>query len=362
MNIGLIISHIQGTIASLVVSCVMVFALGSAVLADPCDPIKIMTHNLFVGADFNPLLAAKTQTEFSQAVTTSYRAIVATKPAERMAAVARKIALLEPDFVGLQEAGILRTGTARPATKVEFDFVQILLAELSKLKRNYALVAVIQGLDAEAASTLGFNVRFTIQNVILARSDHPYCKFDFSNFRAQRYLAQHFILTPIGLVTNPSGWVGVDIAVANRRLRFVTTHLAITPNGNTTVPHSQAVEVMWTAGRTNLPTVLVGDFNTTANIGTDPTFVIYRSFVRAGYVDTWSRANPGDSGLTCCQPADLKNSGSLLSIRNDLILVRNGIRVVESQLVGNQQSDRTASGLWPSDHAGLVATLTFTGD
>ncbi|MEU6069315.1 MULTISPECIES: hypothetical protein [Streptomyces] len=26
-------------------------------------------------------------------------------------------------------------------------------------------------------------------------------------------------------------------------------------------------------------------------------------------------------------------------------------------LVGNEQSDRTPSGLWPSDHAGIVATL-----
>jgi hypothetical protein len=251
MNIGMIISHIQSMVASLVVGGVVVFSSGSAVLADPCGPIKVMTHNLFVGADFKSLLAARTQSEFSQAVTTSYQAILATKPAERMAAVAREIATLEPDLVGLQEAGILRTGTARPATKIEFDFVEILLAELIKLKQNYALVAVMHGLDAEAASTLGFNVRFTIQNVILVRSDHPNCKFDLSNFRVQRYLAQHFILTPIGLVTNPSGWAAVDIAVANRRLRFVTTHLAITPNGNAAVPLSQAIEVMWTAGRTH---------------------------------------------------------------------------------------------------------------
>jgi hypothetical protein len=40
-----------------------------------------------------------------------------------------------------------------------------------------------------------------------------------------------------------------------------------------------------------------------------------------------------------------------------LILFRGAIDVDDVELVGDKQADRTPSGLWPSDHAGVVATL-----
>jgi hypothetical protein len=362
MNIIRDISNIKAIAFSLMIGAFSIFWSGSELLAEPCDPVKVMTRNLFVGSDFKDLLAAKSQTEFSEAVTKAYGAILGTRPVDRMTAIAREIAVQNPDLVGLQEAGILRTGTSRPATKIEFDFLQILLAELGKLNENYATVAVVEGLDAEAASTLGFNVRFTIQNAILARLPSDTCKVAWSNPRFGRYLAQNFVVTPIGLITNPSGWASVDVEAANRRLRFVTTHLALSVNKITIVPLFEAVELQWTAARTPLPIVVVGDFNTAANLATDPTNVIYKNFVRAGFVDVWTKANPNDPGLTCCRPADLKDSNGVLTIRNDLIFVRNGIAIVDSQLVGDKQSDRTASALWPSDHAGVVARLAFTGN
>jgi hypothetical protein len=40
----------------------------------------------------------------------------------------------------------------------------------------------------------------------------------------------------------------------------------------------------------------------------------------------------------------------------DLVLVRGGVRPLLDVLVGNKTSqDLTPSGLWPSDHAGVVA-------
>jgi hypothetical protein len=40
-----------------------------------------------------------------------------------------------------------------------------------------------------------------------------------------------------------------------------------------------------------------------------------------------------------------------------LILYRGGFSVRDIKLVGEKPSDRTPSGLWPSDHAGVVASL-----
>lgn len=46
-----------------------------------------------------------------------------------------------------------------------------------------------------------------------------------------------------------------------------------------------------------------------------------------------------------------------LSERVDLVLTRGPFHVEKASLVGNEASDRLPSGLWPSDHAGVVVTL-----
>jgi hypothetical protein len=40
-----------------------------------------------------------------------------------------------------------------------------------------------------------------------------------------------------------------------------------------------------------------------------------------------------------------------------LMMFRGDFKVKDIELIGNSQNDRTISGLWPSDHAGIVATL-----
>ena len=111
------------------------------------------------------------------------------------------------------------------------------------------------------------------------------------------------------------------------------------------------------AGNTTLPVVFVGDFNVTADSGLDPSFAVYQKFINAGFVEAWQLKRAHDSGFTCCQAANLLNPTSQLTHRIDLVLFRGAIQVVDISLVGEKPSDRTPSGLWPSDHAGVVATL-----
>jgi hypothetical protein len=58
--------------------------------------------------------------------------------------------------------------------------------------------------------------------------------------------------------------------------------------------------------------------------------------------------------LERCQAPDLSNPTSLFDRRIDFIVARGPFKVLGTQLVGEQAADRTATGRWPSDHAGVV--------
>ena len=80
--------------------------------------------------------------------------------------------------------------------------------------------------------------------------------------------------------------------------------------------------------------------------------------VDGGYTDNWMDLTDEPSA-TCCQSDDLVNRSSTLSGRIDMIFHRGDLTPLSASVVGNQIEDRTASGLWPSDHAGVVATLSL---
>jgi hypothetical protein len=67
------------------------------------------------------------------------------------------------------------------------------------------------------------------------------------------------------------------------------------------------------------------------------------------------------TGFTSGQSEDLKNPTSQLSERIDYILHNAGasIKAVPDggDVVGEELDDRTPSGLWPADHAGVVFRL-----
>jgi len=61
-------------------------------------------------------------------------------------------------------------------------------------------------------------------------------------------------------------------------------------------------------------------------------------------------------GATCCQRADLRNEESLLDNRVDYVFSSGEFETLDSRRVGHRPKDRI-EGLWPSDHAGVVAEL-----
>jgi endonuclease/exonuclease/phosphatase family metal-dependent hydrolase len=315
--------------------------------------IAVMTQNMDEGTDYEALLAAQSVPAFLAAVTQTFNGIAATDPSARALAMAREITARQPALVGLQEASIVRTGQAPPSTVVTSDLLQSLLTDLAGLGSHYQAVAVATRLDAEAPSTLGFDVRLTTQDVILARTDLT--GFSVTNPQTHTFAAQLTVATPVGPISLHRGWSSVDATLAGQTFQFVDTHLdtGIAP----AIQLAQATELASSIQQSGLPAVLVGDFNTSANDPGDPTFATYQTLRNAGLNDAWMAANPVDPGPTCCQAPDLMNPVSLLSTRGDLILTTAGFTTLSASLVGNGLADRIPAGLWPSDHAGVVASL-----
>ena len=52
-------------------------------------------------------------------------------------------------------------------------------------------------------------------------------------------------------------------------------------------------------------------------------------------------------------------SGHINGLDSNLSVFETDVTVLMTQTVGDQPSDRLASGVWPSDHAGVVAQITL---
>ena len=88
----------------------------------------------------------------------------------------------------------------------------------------------------------------------------------------------------------------------------------------------------------------------------------YGSIIASGFSDAWAVRNPSASGFTCCQATSLLNPTSTLAERVDLVLTRGPFQIGKAFLVGDEVMDRLPSGLWPSDHAGVVVTVELEND
>ena len=339
-------------VATLALALAAAIAVPPPAKADDDGGIRLVTQNMYVGSSFSALSTAQTQQQLFAAVATIYNNILASKPAERATAMAREIARHRPDLVALQEAAMLRTGNGGPATTVRSDLLQSLLDELAGLGQRYRAVAIVPGLDAQVSSALGFDVRVTIQDAILVRAGSD--ELEVSNLQIEQFGIKRSAPTLLGPFTDPRGWTAIDVKMRGHRFRFVTTHLdSIVP----AIRVAQAKELLLTAANTNLPVVMAGDFNIATDTSLDPSFPAYQAIINAGFTDAWQSKRAPDPGFTAHQAENLLNPTSLLNHRIDLVLFRGGFGVADISLIGNQPADRTSSGLWPSDHAGVAATL-----
>jgi len=337
------------------------FLVSSPEFCDTSSSLTLMTWNIYQGADLSPLFNATTPSEFVTAVGSAYNRVQATNFVERADSIADEIQKTGPDLIGLQEVILLRTqipsdGPATPATTISLDYLKILVDSLAERGLIYEPVVVQNGTDIEAPGLIStglVDIRLTDRDVILARADRD---FTLSNSNGAQFAAKLPLTTPFGPISIPHSWVSVDITFDNGdKARIVSTHLEpLSP----IIQGLQADELLNGPGNTHLPVALIGDFNSNADETGSPT---YTKLKNEDFIDAWLLKGKG-TGFTCCQADDLLNPNSSLTERMDLVMFRDNFEVKNIKIVGNSQEDRTISGFWPSDHAGIVASLNLNGD
>jgi endonuclease/exonuclease/phosphatase family metal-dependent hydrolase len=342
-------------------------------------PVTVMTRNVFLGADLNPALAATSLEGAVDGGGVIWNEMLATNFPERAVPLAREIKRSNADLVGLQEVALWRqqipsdfgappTGFGDFATEVKYDFLALLMQQLEALGAAYEVVHVQQEFDAElpvdldASNATGgilgaeLDGRLTMRDVILRKTDS---KWTVIGQPAGANFVTRFVPRIAGLIPLPvrRGWNSVEVGTGGkngdkRQFRFVNTHLEAF--GEDTIREAQAKELFAPGGPldTQKQVVLVGDLNSgTAarhNIqGTDQ--LAFQALLGFGMKD--------NGAIQSCCYSDLFDPAQRFDHTVDHVLSKPGLKHHKQFVTGNNPFQRTPSGLWPSDHGGVVSTL-----
>ena len=323
---------------------------------DTMQPLTVMTYNIYVGSSTENLLKVENLLQVPTEVANMYNNVVASDFPARATAIANTIKTHQPHLIGLQEISLVRrqspgdliSGGTVSAEEVEMDYLQTLIDAMQAVGLNYQVAAKVENFDVEMpmfTATGIDDVRLTDYDVILARHDVETADATAANYTAA------FTVDMLGLSVL-RGYAAVDATVAGTTYRVVNTHLE---SFTETARVAQAQELIDSLADETLPIILLGDFNTLAPDGT-----AYQMLLTAEHIDLW-QTDPDAIGYTCCQDGDLRNETSAHYERIDLIFVSNHEGEVSAitYTVGDKADDRLPNGLWPSDHAGVVAQITF---
>jgi endonuclease/exonuclease/phosphatase family metal-dependent hydrolase len=329
-----------------------VFGVAATTAKRPPITVTVMTRNLYLGANLDPIVKAKSAPEAFAAVEAAWAEVQANNFPVRARAIAREIAATKPDFVGFQELSLYRTQTpadftVTPATNVVLDYARELRGALAARKLKYRFVSIAPWTDAELPSgnPPTMDIRLTVRDGLLVRIA--------KRLRIRRVQkVQYLTTTPLfgGLVTAKRGYIVADATMNGRAFRVATTHLE---SFSDTSQVAQGAELGGALVVGTTPTILLGDLNSRADgTGTET----HAALLGVGFKDAWSQVHANDVGLTCCHGEDLRELGGPFYSRIDYVLLKNGFRAVAAGIVGQRPSDRLG-GLWPSDHAGVWARV-----
>lgn len=363
------------------------------------QPIKVMSRNLYLGADVGVALAkipnmpAAAQFMWDQVQKTDF--------SQRKEILANQIREESPDVVGIQEATIWYCKAHFWSEKTEvFNFTRELLTELNG---DY----VIAEKDGVKANNPGFSIGpipfltkvkdpTTFQT--LFGQNEADCGFQIGDaLLIKKSLVQYVnqvgnteykdvykVIPTIMEIYRGYSWA--DITVQGTNVRFVTTHLESLWDANK-VPKAadQARQLVADLKETKSPIVVIGDFNSdprdprpldVPNPGEQPTASdkcpagsllcnAYKVMREAGFKDSGPDASDpgaftwGTNALLTGPSPDREEAATAMgnqygfSDRLDYIFVKNGIQVLTSKIIGE-------SAPYGTDHAGIVTELNVT--
>jgi endonuclease/exonuclease/phosphatase family metal-dependent hydrolase len=379
-------------------------ALGALLIGAPpaarAAEIDVMTQNQYLGADLGPVLGAATAepfdpAAFSAAVVDALTKIAASRPAERVRALAAGIAQRNPDVVGLQEAYAFAcqpypgyptlpgVGCDDPAIRAAFT--DHLHDTGAALRGRYAVVGMVTNLNVPALpfTVNGYPALLSVadRDAILVRRGIDATAVDFApaglcakpadqgcNFQT----ASPPFATPLGPIAVERGFLAADLTVRGQTYRVFNTHLEqrlLAPD----LPQTRLLQVGQAAEllgavintlRADRHAIVVGDLNSDPGDTIPGSPTPYQVFAGNGFSDAWTLRPQGGAGLTCCHAEDLANRGPQFSERIDHIFsLTPPARVVDMRVLGTRVGDKTRppgrAGLWASDHASVAALLKF---
>jgi endonuclease/exonuclease/phosphatase family metal-dependent hydrolase len=339
---------------------------------------RAMTQNLYLGANLTPIFGA-TGADLIIAGAAIYDHMLQVDFPARAEAIAGLVAEEAPDVLGLQEVALWHELQATPGgweVTETVDYLSILLDALAAAGAPYRVVALNENFsnatfplpitfDLSTAATL------TMRDAILVRDDLQTSQLRVLGSASGNYASTILVPSP-GDPSAPlpvlRGWSYIDVKLRGKVYRFANTHLeafapaGCDPGGGPSlafpfVRNQQAQELVDLLAASPYPVVLSGDLNALPDDPCDA-MAIFRA---NGFLDAWAVAMPGTPAHTSGQTDDLNNVPSQLDHQVDYVLY-DSPRVLDSvmgsgEILGEELDDRTPSGLWPSDHAGLAVTM-----
>lgn len=360
----------------------------------PGKPVSVMTRNIYLGADINrPIRAAAAARERgadAQAVmvalanaTHETRAVVdATDFPRRSELLADEIAETRPDLIGLQEVALWRSGDLElepdkigepNAEHVDYDFLAMLLQDLAEEGVEYESVSTAWRADVEAPSFPGDistafgpdarDVRMTMRDVILKRLGSRLEVID----EGQKKYAVNLPVDILGRQLDfGRGYNWVDVDTRRGGFRFINTHLEAFSSD---IAYAQASELLAVPANREGDTVLVCDCNsdpldnTIKDHDSLPHKAPYELLTGSGFTDMWVALDTDDPGWTAGLSETVDDeTPEDIDHRIDLVLARSTdgspVWPDKGEITGDDPEDRDElTGLWPSDHAGVVVRL-----
>jgi hypothetical protein len=377
---------------------VMIFAAPMAFAANKAEEhpkIKVMTRNLYVGADiFRILSAAQVNPDaIPSAVANFWQTVSETNFPARASSIADEIDRYKPHVIGLQEVATyymddpsdFLINPTPDADNEVLSFIDILMTELENRKLRYSIAEYITNADVELPMQVPLptphlaDLRLVDHDYVLVRKGVTTENSFAANYDTNIYFSFNISGTDAAL-TVKRGFTVTDVVVDSYPFRFVNSHLETyggDDNPFTAVQAAQMNELLGflfgSAYDPAKPIIMVGDFNSDPSDPIDldnPYSYPYPSvppYLQAisyyGLVDLRNLRNK-PAQFTCCFDEFVSDPFDQLTSRVDHILLFDSPYAISKArilVVGDNPDDMTnnVQPLWPSDHAGVIGQLDF---
>ena len=312
--------------------------------------ISVLSRNMYIGTDVDSVMRTLADGNPANDLEVLLWAIEVFENTDfyaRAGAMADEVVRLRPYVIGLQEVYDVTIVIPPLGINISVEFQDIFEDSLAARGLNYVEAAKVTDTDAFLPT---YGIRLTDHDVMLVDPD----RVDVHAADGQLFTAN---IGDAGFgVEIVRGWTMIQATIAGMELEVWNTHLESGPDPLIAgLRGLQAAELVSMAS-TEMPVVMVGDFNDEAG---SP---MYQEMTDVGgFEDAWLELRHRARGFTCCHEYDLSNRRARFDQRIDYVFAR-GIGHPRSGLKG--QIRRTGLlpwerlpgpeyKIWPSDHAGL---------